>query len=136
MNRTATRAFLGLSALASVAGFAYAANPRIVAFNQVSSAATIAQQRAATCVKVANQITPNTRVMAVPVPGQPDQPMTAGTLICDGFGATAEVTTGGRVHYIRTAPPELLNQILDKRGTPTAPPAIPSASPVPPTNPR
>lgn len=133
MNRTATRTFLAVSALASVAGFAYAANPRIVAWNQVSSSATIATTRAASCIVVARPLALGMRVMAeqgsiIPLP--------AGSFVCDRLGNTAQISITGHVQYLKSAPAETLNQILDKRGTPTAPPVIPSASPVPPTNPR
>ncbi len=136
MNRVTTRALLALGGVASVASFVYAANPRIVAWNQTSNAIVIAQQRAATCTKVNAAISPRSRAMLPPANGSPAVPMTPGTLICDGFGNTAEVGQDGRNQYIRSAPPEILNQLLDKRRSPGTLPLpstpIPSASPVPP----
>jgi hypothetical protein len=133
MNRTATRAFLGLSALASVGGFTYAANPRITAWNQVSSSSTIATTRAASCTVVARPLALGMRVMAEQ---GSNIPLPAGSFVCDRRGGTGQISITGHVQYIKTAPSEILNQILDKRGTPTAPPALPSASPHPPTNPQ
>ncbi len=133
MNRTATRAFLGVSALASVGGFAYAANPRIVAWNQVSSSATIATTRAASCIVVARPLALGMRVMAEP---GSNIPLPAGTFVCDRRGNTAQISITGHVQYIKSAPLETINQILEKRGTPTAPPTLPSASPVPPITPQ
>lgn len=132
MNRAATRAFLAGSALASVAGFAYAANPRIVAWNQVSSSATIATTRAVSCIVVARPLALGMRVMAEP---GSDIPLPAGTFVCDRRGNTAQISITGHVQYIKSAPLETINQILEKRGTPSAPPTLPSSSPVPPENP-
>jgi hypothetical protein len=133
MNRTATRVFLGASALASVAGFAYAANPRIVAWNMVSSSATIATTRAASCTVVARPLALGMRVMAEQ---GSNIPLPAGTFVCDRRGGTGQISITGHVQYLKSAPAETLNQILDKRGTPSAPPALPSESPAPPANPR
>ncbi len=134
VNRITTRALLTLGGVASVSSFVYAANPRIVAWNQTSNAIVIAQQRAATCTKVNATLTPGSRAMLPPANGSPAVPMTPGTLICDRLGNTAEVTTGGRVQYIRSAPPEILNKALDARQLTPIPSyaPIPSASPVPP----
>jgi hypothetical protein len=133
MNRTATRTFLGLCALASVAGFAYAANPRIVAWNQVSSAATIATTRAASCVVVARPLALGMRVMAE---RDSDIPLPAGAFVCDRRGGTGQISVTGHVQYIKSAPAETVNQLLDKRGMPQATPVLPSASPIPPVNPQ
>jgi hypothetical protein len=132
MNRRNQVLLLGVGSIGSLGCFLWAANPRIVAWNQTANAALIAQQRAATCVIVSHTISPGMIVFnGKSETGKDGIWMTPGTLICDRRGNTAQVTSRGRVHYIRSAPPELLEPILDKRGMPTGKP-IPTASPLPP----
>ncbi len=100
MNRTSQRCLLGLGAVFSVQALSMCANPRIVAWNQVSSAATIAQQRAATCQRMTGTINPWYRAYS-----KPGIPLTPGTLVCDDQGNTAEVTADAKV--ITSALPRL-----------------------------
>jgi hypothetical protein len=131
MNRTSQRCLLGLGAVFSVQAFLWAANPRITAWNQTSSAVTIARQRAATCTRMTGTINPWYRAYS-----RPGVPLTPGTLVCDDHGNTGEVTTNAQVHYIRSAPPEILNKILSTRGLASTSTPIPSTSPAPPPNPQ
>lgn len=131
MSRALNRTLLGAFALASVAGFAYAANPRIVAWNQVSRGATIAQQRAATCTVVARPLALGMRVLSSK---DSEIPLPAGSFVCDRAGNTGQISITGHVQYLASAPAEALNEILGKRGLATAVPASPNPpSPIPPS---
>ena len=129
MSRALDRTLLAIFALASVAGFAYAANPRIVAWNQVSRGATIARQRAATCTVMARPLALGMKALS----SQDSQiPLPTGAFACDRKGNTGQVSSTGHLQYLASAPAEELNKILDERGLPTAVPA----SPNPPSNPQ
>jgi hypothetical protein len=131
MRRNLTRFSLAALAVSSVGCLLYAANPRIYAFNQTSSAMTIAATRAQSCIVVARPLVLGMRVMAEQ---GGEIPMNPGTYVCDRSGNTAQISNSGYTQYIRSAPPEKLNQLLNQRGLRTEVPAT-VASPIPPTNP-
>ena len=131
MRRLIERGSLVVVGGVAVGAFAYAAYPRIFAWNSTASAATIAQQRAASCTVVAMPVALGMRVVA---DQHSDIPLPPGTFVCDRKGGTAEVGTTGRIRYIKSAPAELINEILAKRGLGnlTAGSPVPAVSPKPP----
>jgi hypothetical protein len=131
MSRALNRTLLAAFALASVAGFAYAANPRIVAWNLVVRDANAARQRAATCKIMARPL-----ALGMPALWSEDSQirMPAGTQVCDRFGNTGQVSRDGLIEWLASAPEEELNKILATRGLGTRGTASPTPpSPIPPS---
>ena len=112
MNHNAKRLGLAVLSVGSIGCFLSAAYPRIYAWNEVSSAATIATQRAANC----RIITPSVQVNTIPVDGKSGRPLPAGSHVCDWAGVTGQINGTGAVDYIKVGQGEAIANILKSRG--------------------
>ena len=105
---------LGMTALsiASLAAFLSAAHPRVVAWNEASTAATIASQRAANCRVLSGPVQPNT----IPVDGRTGKPLNPGVHVCSWDGTTGQINGAGAIDYVKQGHIDTIAQILKSRG--------------------
>lgn len=112
MNHTTTRILLGSVGIGAIACFLGAVYPRIYAWNESATAATIATQRAANC----RIITPSVTVNTIPLDSKSGRPLPAGSHVCDWTGTTAQINGTGAVDFIKVGQTEAIASILKSRG--------------------
>jgi hypothetical protein len=112
MHHQAKRVALVTLASAAIGCFLGSAYPRIYAWNQASTAATIASQRAANCRILLGSVEPNT----IPVDGKSGRPLAPGTHVCDWNGVTGQINGTGAIDYVKAGQAETIIATLKSRG--------------------
>ena len=97
---------------ASLVCFVGAAYPRIYAWNESATAATIATQRASNC----RIISPAVQVNTIPVDGKSGRTLPAGSHVCSWDGVTGQINGAGAVDFVKVGQAESIATILKSRG--------------------
>jgi hypothetical protein len=112
MNHHVKRIALGCLGASAIASFIAAAYPRIYAWNEASTAATIATQRAANCRILNGPVIANT----IPVDGKTGHPLSSGVHVCYWDGSTGQINGTGAIDFVKQGSTESIAQILKARG--------------------
>ncbi len=112
MNHQAKRVGLLTLGAAAIGCFLGSAYPRIYAWNQASTAATIATQRAANCRILSGPVEANT----IPVDAKSGRPLAPGTHVCSWDGLTGQINGTGAIDYVKQGHTETIAQTLRTRG--------------------
>jgi hypothetical protein len=111
MNRDFKRCVIVALSLFSFGSLLTSIKPRIVAYNQASSANTIANQRAASCIPV-----DYVKANSIPVDRTSRQPLEPGTLVCDWQGRTGQINGYHAIDYVRQGQTKAITETLISRG--------------------
>lgn len=112
MHHNAKRVGLLTLASAAICCFLGSAYPRIYAWNEASTAATIASQRAANCRVLSGPVQPNT----IPVDKQSGKPLNPNVHVCFWDGSTGQINGTGAIDYVKQGSTESIAKILQSRG--------------------
>jgi hypothetical protein len=112
LNHHLTRIGLGCLGAASIGSFLAAAYPRIYAWNEASTAATIATQRAANCRLLDGPVQANT----IPIDSKTKRPLSPGVHVCYWDGSTGQINGTGAIDFVRQGSTESIANILKSRG--------------------
>jgi hypothetical protein len=111
MNRDFKRCGIVALSLFSFGSLLTSIKPRIVAYNQASSANTIAHQRAASCIPL-NYVKAN----QIPIDYASKQPLEPSTLVCDWDGRTGQINGRHAINYVRQGQAKTITETLINRG--------------------
>lgn len=112
MHHNAKRLGLAVLGAGAIGCFLGAAYPRIYAWNEASTAVTIATQRAANC----RIISPAVQVNTIPVDGKSGRTLPSGTHVCDWSGVTGQINGTGAVDFVKVGQAESIANVLKSRG--------------------
>lgn len=112
MNHQAKRVGLITLGVAAIGCFLGSAYPRIYAWNEASTAAMIASQRAANCRILSGPVQPNT----IPVDAKSRNPLNSGTHVCFWDGSTGQINGTGAIDFVKQGSTETIIKILQSRG--------------------
>ncbi len=112
MSHQTKRIALGCLGVGAIISFLVSAYPRIYAWNEASSSATIATQRAANCKILDGSVQANT----IPIDSKTKRPLSPGVHVCHWDGSTGQINGTGAIDFVKQGSTEAIAAILKSRG--------------------